>query len=174
VCEKVGRPLRFAGKVGAGFDARARKALRARLDELATDTCPLDPVPAKRPELRGARWVSPSMVIRVELGGWSRDGLVRQSAFKGIDEGRDPDSVIREEAVAALAAAAEAEAATPAEANPVEPKPDARARAGRDPTSGRRASVRAAAGWAAATETELNGARGLGKQGAWRVGGVEL
>ena len=29
-------------------------------------------------------------MIRAELGGWSRDGMVRQAAFKGVEAGRDP------------------------------------------------------------------------------------
>ena len=32
-------------------------------------------------------------MIRAELGGWTRDGLVRQTSFKGIEEGRDPTTV---------------------------------------------------------------------------------
>ena len=108
VREVEGGPLRFAGKVGSGFDARARRVLRERLDALARTTPPFDPAPGPRPDLRGARWVEPELVIRAELGGWTRDGLVRQSAFKGIDDGRDPATVVRESPVAAEAIAAEA------------------------------------------------------------------
>ena len=46
-------------------------------------------------------------MIRAELGGWSRDGLVRQSAFKGIDDGRDPVTVTRESPIASSVAEAE-------------------------------------------------------------------
>ncbi len=101
--------LRFAGKVGSGFDARARRLLRERLDALAFATPPFDPSPAARPELRGARWIEPRLVIRAELGGWTRDGLVRQSAFKGIDDGREPETVTRESPVSSSAAEAEAD-----------------------------------------------------------------
>jgi DNA ligase D-like protein (predicted ligase)/DNA ligase D-like protein (predicted polymerase)/DNA ligase D-like protein (predicted 3'-phosphoesterase) len=99
--------LRFAGKVGSGFHARARRQLRERLDALATDHPPFDPLPGPRSDLRGVHWVEPKLVIRAELGGWSRDGLVRQSAFKGIDDGRDPLTVIRESPVASPVAEAE-------------------------------------------------------------------
>src|SRR4029077_20713755 len=71
--------LRFAGKVGSGFDARARRQLRERLDALASDVGPVDPAPRSRPDLRGVHWIEPRLVIRAELGGWSRDGFVRQS-----------------------------------------------------------------------------------------------
>ena len=50
---------------------------------------------------------SRELVIRAELGGWSRDGLVRQSAYKGIDDGRDPLTVTRESPIASSVAEAE-------------------------------------------------------------------
>jgi DNA ligase D-like protein (predicted ligase)/DNA ligase D-like protein (predicted polymerase)/DNA ligase D-like protein (predicted 3'-phosphoesterase) len=101
--------LRFAGKVGSGFDARTRRVLRERLDALAADDPPFSPPPGPRADLRGVHWIEPRLVIRAELGGWSRDGLVRQSAFKGIDDGRDPASVVRESPVASSVAEAAAE-----------------------------------------------------------------
>jgi bifunctional non-homologous end joining protein LigD len=73
-----GERLRFAGKVGSGFDARARRDLRARLDALEVDVPPFDPAPAPDyrgrwgGDLAGVRWVRPELVIRAELGGWTR------------------------------------------------------------------------------------------------------
>jgi len=37
-------------------------------------------------------------VIRAEFAEWTRDGLVRQAAFKGIEIGKDPSAVVREDA----------------------------------------------------------------------------
>ena len=39
-------------------------------------------------------------MIRAEIGGWTRDGHVRQTAFKGLEAGRDPREVVRERAIA--------------------------------------------------------------------------
>ena len=58
-------------------------------------------------------WVQPELVIRAEIGGWTRDGIVRQTAFKGIDEGHDPLAVTREQAVSSEEAAAQAEELMP-------------------------------------------------------------
>ena len=98
--------LRFSGKVGSGFDGRTRRLIRERLAELETEVPAFDPAPPRDyrgrwgGELKNVRWVRPELVIRAELGGWSRDGMVRQAAFKGIEEGRDPTTVTRERAVA--------------------------------------------------------------------------
>lgn len=109
-----------AGQVGSGIDARMRRELRARLDELAREESPLDPMP----KLKGARWVEPRLVVRVEFAEWTADDLLRQASFKGMEIGRDPRTVRRERAVrteaatsAAEAGASEQEPSTPAEGN---------------------------------------------------------
>jgi bifunctional non-homologous end joining protein LigD len=157
--------LRYAGKVGSGFDERTRRRLRERLDALATETCPFDPDPGPRPDLRGVRWVEPRLVVRAELGGWSRDGLVRQAAFKGIEEDRDPGSVVRETAIAS----ASVEAAARDLAGPT---------AGGGPSKPGRTRRPGPAGpapeWAAATPEELARLDDLGREGRWAVGGQEL
>src|SRR5258705_7807050 len=104
--EGKARKLRFTGKVGSGFNAATRKRLRERLAPLSTDDSPFDPPPPRDyrgrwgGELRNVVWVKPEIVIRAELGGWTRDGIVRQAAFKGFDEGgKPPTEVVRERPV---------------------------------------------------------------------------
>ena len=106
--------LRFSGKVGSGFNAASRRELRQRLEALETDTCPFDPCPERKGELRTVRWVKPKVVIRAELGGWTRDGHVRQTSYKGLDLDKDPRIVVRERAISTTEAegAAEAEVAS--------------------------------------------------------------
>lgn len=96
-----GGRLRYVGRVGSGFDAVTRRRLRERLDALAVDVSPFEPAPERRGELAAVRWVRPELVIRAEIGGWTRDGLVRQTSFKGLELDRDPREVVREVATAA-------------------------------------------------------------------------
>jgi bifunctional non-homologous end joining protein LigD len=109
---RSGDRWRHAGQVGSGIDTRMRRDLRARLDEIERSDSPLDPVP----KLKGARWVEPRIVVRVEFAEWTADDLLRQASFKGIELGRDPRQVRREKAVATAVATEAAEAAAGADA----------------------------------------------------------
>ncbi len=91
--------LRYAGRVGSGFDGRTRRELRASLDGLRVEASPFDPAPERKGDLRAAVWAEPKLVIRAAFSNWTRDGLIRQPSYKGIEPGRDPMSVGRERAV---------------------------------------------------------------------------
>ena len=178
--------LRFCGKVGSGFDGRTRRLVRERLARLEIEAPAFEPAPPRDyrgrwgGELRDVRWVRPELVIRAELGGWSRDGMVRQAAFKGIEEGRDPASVTRERPVATSAAIAEAEARTPLEPAAL---PSSRTISYYEivgSVAGDAAAGAAAEGpsapeppWAV-TDDELDALDRLGREGTWHVGGHEL
>ena len=105
VAVRSGDRWAHAGQVGSGIDTRTRRELRARLDELARGTSVLEPVP----RLRGAHWVEPKLVIRVEFADWTADNLLRQAAFKGLEIGKAPTSVRREREVDTATATAAAE-----------------------------------------------------------------
>ena len=94
-----------AGQVGSGLNARTRTSLRSEMEAIERADSPLDPAP----RLKGARWIEPRIVIRVEFAEWTADGLLRQAAYKGIEAGKDPRSVRREREVATAKATAEAE-----------------------------------------------------------------
>lgn len=165
--------LRFAGKVGSGFTGVNRRQLLAHLAPLETEEPPFDPPPPRDyrgrwgGDLVGIHWVRPEIVIRAELGGWSRDGIVRQSAFKGIEPGRDPTTVTRETAVATTTAVRAAESE--------EPMTTSKGRASKSTSATPPASSAAAIpdAWRV-TDDELAALDGLGKEGVWRVGGDEL
>ncbi len=167
--------LRFAGKVGSGFTATTRKRLLAAMAPLAADAPPFDPPPPRDyrgrwgGDLGGITWIRPELVIRAELGGWTRDGHVRQTSFKGIEEGRDPRLVVREDAVSSARAVAEAAA----EAPPADPRDDGPMP--KTPAKRRAASSTSSAGpgglpWTA-TPDELERLAAMPGEGTWHVGG---
>jgi bifunctional non-homologous end joining protein LigD len=176
--------LRYAGKVGSGFDARTRRDLRARFEKLETDTPPFDPVPPGDHrgrwggDLRGAVWLKPELVIRAELGGWSREGYVRQSSFKGLEIDRDPREVTREqpvetrEAVEDVGEAARVQDAKQKKGPSVKKPARSPARSG---TSRSRSKVDDGHlhPWKATME-ELSALDHMGREGPWKVGGFEL
>jgi bifunctional non-homologous end joining protein LigD len=192
--EGRGKPkLRFAGKVGSGFNGATRKRLRERLAALETDDSPFDPPPPRDyrgrwgGELRNVVWVRPELVIRAELGGWTRDGIVRQAAFKGFDEGgKKPTEVVRELPVATAPTVEAVEAELPEADDVATPQPKSgerqsaktgkaakvatKTRAARKPGTG---PVDHRFAWSA-TAHELAALEAMTKDGVWEVGGFEL
>jgi bifunctional non-homologous end joining protein LigD len=173
-----GDRLKFSGKVGSGFNARTRKELRGRLEKLETATSPFDPAPERKGELRNLVWVKPELVIRAELGGWTREGYVRQTAFKGIDEGHDPKAVVRELPGSTKQLAAQAEAEVAASVRASQPaKSGAKSKSGSAASSGGGGSGGGGSSkpeFAGATAHELEALAAIPKEGLWTVGGREL
>lgn len=85
--------LRYAGKVGTGYDAATLTMLRDRLDPLATDESPF----ADAPREKGQHWVRPEMVCAVGFGEWTTDGRLRHPRYQGLRIDKDPADVVREQ-----------------------------------------------------------------------------
>ena len=171
--------LRFSGKVGSGFDARARKALRERLDALEVDTPPFDPPPPRDyrgrwgGDLAGVRWIRPELVIRAEIGGWTRDHHVRQTAYKGLELGRDPRDVVKEQAVDPAAAEREAEATSLAPERVAHGTPGAASSGSMPKGRAAPAAIRPDPSWFV-SEAELDALGAMKGEGTWKVGGQEV
>ncbi len=90
--------LRYAGKVGTGFDAATSHDLRARLDRLARKTAPVE-VP--REARRGAHWVTPKLVAEVAFAEFTAENVVRHASFLGLREDKPAADVVAERAVQA-------------------------------------------------------------------------
>ncbi|MWA15820.1 non-homologous end-joining DNA ligase [Streptomyces sp. BA2] len=87
-----GGRLRYAGKVGTGFDGRTLLSLRRRLDELQVPRSPFaDAVPE-----RTAHWAQPCLVAQVAFTEWTRDGMLRHPRFQGLRDDKSPADVVRE------------------------------------------------------------------------------
>jgi len=93
VFDETGR-LRYAGRVGTGFDNLTEAKLQQRLKSLSTDRSPLyDP-----PNIE-ARWVRPEQAAEIAFTGWTKDGKVRHPVFRGLRDDKPTKTIIRETAV---------------------------------------------------------------------------
>jgi bifunctional non-homologous end joining protein LigD len=171
--------LRPAGKVGTGFDERERRRLMALLGPLARPEPAFRPVPREK----GARWVEPALVARVEFVEWTSDGRLRAPSYKGLDDGADARAVRRERPLATEEAVREAESDAPPTGRPRavdrsraadRPTADDSAAGGATPTD-RATPPDSATATDRATAAELEALELLtGKGGLWSVGGRTL
>jgi bifunctional non-homologous end joining protein LigD len=85
--------LRFAGKVGTGFDAKELDRLEKLLAPLRRDTSPF--AGPKQPG-KGAIFVDPELVAEVEFNEWTRQNMLRHPSYKGLREDKRPLDVVLE------------------------------------------------------------------------------
>jgi bifunctional non-homologous end joining protein LigD len=85
--------LRYAGKVGTGFDRRTLDHLSRELSRLEQSHSPFD---AGGPP-RSAHWVSPELVAEIGFAEWTRDGKLRQPRYQGLRDDKPAHEVVREE-----------------------------------------------------------------------------
>jgi bifunctional non-homologous end joining protein LigD len=86
--------LRYAGKVGTGFDRATLRDLTRRLEPLRR----ADPPFADEVKARATTWVEPELVVQVGFSEWTRDGRLRHPRFLGVREDKAAREVVRERA----------------------------------------------------------------------------
>lgn len=84
--------LRYAGKVGTGFD---RHTLESLGDELARRERPTPPFAANDLP-RSARWAEPELVAQIAFSEWTRDGKLRHPRYQGLRYDKPAREVVRE------------------------------------------------------------------------------
>lgn len=89
-----GRALRYAGKVGTGFDEEVLRSLHDRLESLARKTAPF----AGEADLptKGVHWVTPELVCEVGFTEWTDEGKLRHPRYLGLRDDKDADEVVQE------------------------------------------------------------------------------
>jgi bifunctional non-homologous end joining protein LigD len=74
--------LRYIGRVASGFTDAQLGLVWKHLHTLKSKTSPF----AVQPDTNGrAHWVKPKLSIRVQFGGWTKDGRLRRPVFDGVD-----------------------------------------------------------------------------------------
>ena len=88
--------LRYVGKVGTGFSESVQASLFRTFQPLVRKTSPLvDP-----PRERGITYLAPRLVAQVAFEEWTADGKLRQPAFLGLRDDKEPAEVEMPEALA--------------------------------------------------------------------------
>ena len=88
-----GGGLRYAGKVGTGFNAKLIQELRDMMTPLETDKAPLD-VP--RADRKGAHWIEPKLVAEIAFTEMTDDGVLRHPSFIALRDDKPASQVVRE------------------------------------------------------------------------------
>ena len=100
-----GNNLLFAAKVGTGFNEKLLASLMEKFRNFITANCPFANLPEKpgshgrgltRGEMARCTWLTPRFVCQVRFAEWTRDNHLRQPAFLGLREDKDPKEVKRE------------------------------------------------------------------------------
>ena len=84
--------LRYAGRVGTGFNDTQLGDLRGRLDALARPK-PAAAIPKGVP-VKGVHWTEPRLVAEVRFGGWTADSILRHPSFQGLREDKSAEEVV--------------------------------------------------------------------------------
>jgi bifunctional non-homologous end joining protein LigD len=88
--------LRYAGKVGTGFDT-------AEMNRLTKQMAPLErkrpTVEAPRPAVRGARWIEPRLVAEIAFTEVTSDGVLRHPSYLGLRQDKKPEAVVVEKVI---------------------------------------------------------------------------
>ena len=85
--------LRYAGKVGTGFDHSTLRSLGEQLRAREQDESPFAPF---KPVPPGTRWVRPELVGQVGFAEWTRDGRLRHPRYIGLRDDKPAVEVVRE------------------------------------------------------------------------------
>ena len=87
-----GGKLKYAGKVGTGFDEHLLETITRKLAKLKRPDPPL----ADPPREKGIQWLRPVLVCEVAYAERTDDGILRQASFMGLREDIPAKSVSEE------------------------------------------------------------------------------
>ena len=84
--------LKYAGKVGTGYDRETLGRVGGQLEKLETSNSPFDADALPR----RAHWVKPKLVAQIAFGEWTTAGKLRQPRFLGLRSDKAAREVVRE------------------------------------------------------------------------------
>jgi len=87
--------LRYAAKVGTGFDYALAEKMLKMLKPIVIEKPPVD---APRDVIREATWVKPKYLCEVSFTEWTETGSLRHPSFEGLRQDKTAAEVTREKA----------------------------------------------------------------------------
>jgi DNA ligase D-like protein (predicted ligase) len=88
-----GDKLRYAGKVGTGFDDETLRRLHDRLSDLERETPAYDD--EDLPE-EGVHWVTPKLVAEIGFEEWTKHNKLRHPRYLGLRRDKPAEDVVKE------------------------------------------------------------------------------
>ncbi|WP_281405553.1 DNA ligase D [Mesorhizobium sp. B2-7-3] len=88
-----GGKLRYAGKVGTGFDTSEMVRLMKTMAPLEQKAATVE---APRAEVRGAHWLRPMLVAEIAFTEMTNEGTLRHPSYLGLREDKKPEAVVLE------------------------------------------------------------------------------
>jgi bifunctional non-homologous end joining protein LigD len=85
--------LRYAGKVGTGFNMAEIDRLVKRMRSLARTVAPVE---APRAAVKGAHWIEPKLVAEIAFTEMTSDGILRHPSYMGLREDKAARDVVVE------------------------------------------------------------------------------
>jgi len=85
--------LRYAGKVGTGFNGDEMERLQGLMAALSQEKATVE---APRAIARTAHWIKPKLVAEVAYAEVTGDGVLRHSSYLGLREDKKPEAIVRE------------------------------------------------------------------------------
>jgi bifunctional non-homologous end joining protein LigD len=85
--------LRYAGKVGTGFNNDEIMRLGELMEPLSINAAPVD---APRAAVKGARWIRPVLVAEIAYTEMTNDGTLRHPSYLGLRADKKAEAVVLE------------------------------------------------------------------------------
>jgi bifunctional non-homologous end joining protein LigD len=84
--------LRYAGKVGTGYDDETLRDLKKKFKRRRRSTTPFKP----DLDVKNVRWIKPDLVAEVGFTEWTDDGKLRHPRYLGLRRDKSAKKVVRE------------------------------------------------------------------------------
>ncbi|MGN6666816.1 MAG: non-homologous end-joining DNA ligase, partial [Trinickia sp.] len=87
--------LRYAGRVGTGFDSATLRSIKKALDACETARSPFAQPPHERSRTK-VHWVRPELVAECNFSEWTSEGVVRQASFISLRSDKPAREIVHE------------------------------------------------------------------------------